>query len=305
MRRPLTVVGALSNVGASPYDDGVARDLNRAPAVLRERGLVSRLRGIDMGDVIAPSYRDYTRLPDRVRNQEQVATYSRALAQRLSCAMAHDSFGLVVGGDCSVVLGCLLAGRSRAGDQLGLIYVDAHADYAVNEESVSGAAANMALAMATGRDRSPLATLAGATRLVDGVHTALIGRRHSSTEGWAATALAESSILDVSSAQLLSDDRLELAALTLDRVAGTQDSGFWIQLDVDVLNPMVMGAVEAPEAGGPTAAQLIEFLRPIVRHPQALGMSVTTYDPALDPDRSCARQLVAILEALFAPSVSG
>jgi hypothetical protein len=37
----------------------------------------------------------------------------------------------------------------------------------------------------------------------------------------------------------------------------------------------------------------------LVQHPRALGLSLTIYDPALDPDRSCARKLVHLLESLF------
>jgi len=38
---------------------------------------------------------------------------------------------------------------------------------------------------------------------------------------------------------------------------------------------------------------------PLVRHPLALGLDLSIYDPALDPDRSCARRLVTLLERLL------
>ena len=47
------------------------------------------------------------------------------------------------------------------------------------------------------------------------------------------------------------------------------------------------------------ADELVAFLRPLVRHPRALGLDVSIYDPALDPDRSCARRLVSLLESLL------
>ena len=303
MRRALNVVGALSNVGARPYEDGAARDLHLAPSVLRGRGLITRLRAVDMGDVAAPVYHDFTKPLHRVRNEAELVAYSRALADRVGAAIAQGEFGLVVGGDCSVVLACLLAARKRTGDRLGLVYVDAHSDFGSGSDSHSGAVANMALALATGRGDSRLARLGGVTSLVDGRHTALVGRRDG-TDDWSAdAAIGASSILDVPSAQLRRDDWLELAAVTLDQVAGPDCRGFWIQLDADVLNPIVMRAVESPEPGGPTADELVRFLTPLVRHPKALGLSLTTYDPALDPDRSCARQLVGILEALLGPSI--
>ena len=303
MARAIAVVGAPSNIGIRPYDDGVARHVNRAPAVLRERGLISRLRAIDLGDVAPPAYQDYTRPADRARNEDQVVAYSRALADRVSAAIAHGQFGLVIGGDCSIVLACLLAARKKAGDALGLVYADAHADYATAEESRSGSAASMALAMATGRGHTPLSRLAGAMSLVQDRRTALIGRRDARQEWYGLAALAASSILDVPSVQLQRDDAFYLAGLTLDHVAAPDGRGFWIQLDADVLDPAAMAAVDSPEPGGLTPRELLRVLTPLVQHPRALGLSLTTYDPALDPDRSCARRLVNLLEALLAPGL--
>ena len=38
------------------------------------------------------------------------------------------------------------------------------------------------------------------------------------------------------------------------------------------------------------------LLTPLVRHPGALGLELTIYDPALDPDRASAARLAALLE---------
>jgi arginase family enzyme len=51
--------------------------------------------------------------------------------------------------------------------------------------------------------------------------------------------------------------------------------------------------------------ELEELLAPLVRHPKALGMEVTIYDPALDPDRSAGARLVTLLERLLTTSTSG
>jgi arginase len=74
--------------------------------------------------------------------------------------------------------------------------------------------------------------------------------------------------------------------------------GFWIHLDVDVLNPSAMPAVDSPEPGGPTLDELVNVLAPLVGHPLAVGLDLSIYDPALDADRSGARRLVGLLEQL-------
>jgi arginase len=65
------------------------------------------------------------------------------------------------------------------------------------------------------------------------------------------------------------------------------------------MNPDVMPAVDSPEPGGLMPGEMVDLLAPLVRHPRALGLSLTIYDPALDPDRAVARQLIGMLERLF------
>ncbi|MGH8735383.1 MAG: hypothetical protein ACREVB_16990, partial [Burkholderiales bacterium] len=84
--RPLAIIGAPSSIGIKPYDDGTARGLDQAPNALREVGIVQRLGAIDRGDVVPPPYRDFTRPAQRVRNEADVASYSRALADAVNAA---------------------------------------------------------------------------------------------------------------------------------------------------------------------------------------------------------------------------
>jgi arginase len=292
--RRIAVVGAPSSIGIRPYDDGFERHLNRAPAVLRERGLIGRLGAIDLGDVAPPPYRDFVRPDGRARNEAQVLAYTRALAERVAAAKS-GRFCLVLGGDCSIVLGCLQGAKRKAGDAIGLVYVDAHADFATLAESRTGSVASMCLGLAVGRGDTPLARLGGSAPLVDARHVAVIGRRDE------AAALTDPRVLDLPDSVLQSLPGDEVAAAALHRVAAPDVRGFWIQVDADVINPLAMPAVDSPEPGGLTHGELSRLLAPIVRHPKALGLSLTIYDPALDPDRSCARRLVNVLEALLAP----
>jgi arginase len=302
MDRQIALVGATSSLGIRPYEDGVARDVHLAPVVLRQRGLVERLEAIDLGNVAPLAYKDYVRPPLRPRNEQQVAVYSRALAARVAAATSHGQFALVVGGDCSIVLGCLLGARRRAGESLGLVYLDAHADFATPDESRTGSVSSMTLALASGRGDTPLARLAGPTPLVDGRHVVLAGRREPPNAWPGQAALAASPILDLPDSALQKHGFNELGRVSSNRVASDDLRGFWVHVDVDVLNPAIMFAVDSPRPGGPTPRELIDFLAPLVYHPRALGMSLSIYDPAFDPDRSCARRLVSMLEMLFAPA---
>jgi arginase len=308
VNRGIVVVGAPSSIGIRPYDSGETRQVDQAPRVLRELGLVQRLHAADLGDVIPPAYRDYLRPSGRARNEAEVAAYSRTLGERVEAATSDRRFAVVLGGDCSIVLGCLLGARRSAQESAGLVYVDAHADFGTPQESRTGSVASMCLALAVGRGDTPLARLAGDQALVHPKNVVLIGRRDAAEPWYGHAALAASPILDIPGAALSERGAADVAAAALERltVPGPRDGagGFWIHLDADVINPNLMPAVDSPTPGGPTMNQLVQLLTPLVHHPQALGLEITIYDPGLDPDRSCATRLVSLLESLLLGSSS-
>ena len=308
MHRSIAIVGAPSSIGIRPYDSGETRQLDSAPGVLRELGLVKGLGASDLGDVIPLAYRDYVRPPGGVRNETEVTSYCQALSERVAAATSDCRFAVVLGGDCSIVLGCLLGARRSARGSVGLAYFDAHADFGTPEESRTASAASMCLALAVGRGETPLARLAGNGPLVNGKDVVLIGRRDGAEPWYGHAALAASPILDIPGAALSDRGVADVAAAALLSLTSPgsngQARGFWIHLDADVINPTVMPAVDSPIPGGPTFKELVELLTPLVRHPRALGLELTIYDPGLDPDRSCAARLVTFLENLLLGSSS-
>lgn len=283
-------------MGIRPYDDrNEARNVDRAAGVLRERGLIDRLAARDLGDVTAPAYRDFTRPLGGVRNEREVVQYSLLLADRIASAMDSGRFPLVVGGDCSIVLGSLL-GVSRGANRIGLAYIDAHADFATPEESLTGSAASMCLALAVGRGESPLARLAGSKPLLRPDDVVLIGRRDVGQTYYGHSALDASGILDLPSAFVAENGIASTAAAALERLGRSALDGFWIHVDADILDPRVMPAVDSPEPNGYRVEELAALVAPLAHHPKALGLQMTIYDPALDPDRSCATRLIDLLE---------
>ncbi len=297
---PLVVLGAPSAIGIRPYDDGRPRRLDRAPAMLRAQRLIGRLGAQYLGEVAPPPYRDVERPASGVRNERELDTYSHRLAARVGDVLAASPrpFLLLLGGDCSILLGALL-GASRGGRRIGLAYVDAHADFATPGEALTGSAASSALAMAVGRGDTPLARLAGTHPLVQSRDVALVARRDGHEPAYGHAALATSPVRDLTANDLLARGPAWTAAAVLDRVAAPGVDGFWIHFDADVLDPAFMPAVDSPEPDGLGPDTAIALLRPLVSHPRALGLQVTIYDPGLDADGTSARRLVDLLCAVL------
>jgi arginase len=298
--RSVALIGAASSIGIRPYDDGTPRRLDRAPRALRNQQLATRVGARDLGDVVPPPYRDVVRPPGRPRNEQDVASYSRDLAERVAAAARDGAFVVVLGGDCSIVLGCLLGMRRAGHRQPGLAYVDAHADFATPELSRTGSAASMCLALAVGRGDTPLARLDGEAPLARPADVVVIGRRDDADEPWyGQDALRALPVLDLTHAAVRERGPAGAARAALERLARPDLDGFWIHLDADVLDPGVLPAVDSPEPGGLELDELGELLTPLVRNPKALGLELTIYDPALDPDGSSAARLADLLERVL------
>ena len=269
---------APTNLGNRPYEhDGTARWTDHGPARLRKLGVVERLRARDLGDVPAAPYRDFVRPPGGIRNEDLVLQHVRDIARVLE---PQSGFTLVLGGDCSVLLGSLL-GLSRGRD-LGLVFIDGHTDFHTPATSKTGGVAGMDLALATGRGDSELARLRGSRPLVRDENVVAVGIRDSDAPFGGVKFRSATSASDV-----------------LDHFG---DREFFVHVDVDALDPEFMPFVDTPEPGGLHPDSLTEMLARLVRHPNAVGMEMTIYDPRNDHESRGAELLVRILEKAFTRS---
>ena len=141
MQRRVSVLDAPSNLGLRPPQEGREPGVRRMAAALRARGLVSRLGAESAGEVTPPSYAPALDPITQVRNAGTIRNYSHALAGRLGGLLDAASLPLVLGGDCSILLGAMLALRRRG--RYGLVFVDGHTDFGLPDTSLTGGAAGI------------------------------------------------------------------------------------------------------------------------------------------------------------------
>lgn len=288
----ITLLSAPSNLGLRPPLPGSVPGTAKAPEALREAGLNARLvaKGAIDGGVILPARYvddDDTRAPGRVRNETAVIEHSRRLAARIADALAAGRAPLVIGGDCSLLIGAGIA-SARRGDT-GLVHIDGHTDFRhPGNSDESASVAGEALAAAIGRHWPAIADIDGLSPYFPAARTAHIGHRPDDEDQQEVRGLLG---LVTPAADVIARGASDIAAASAE-VAGP--GGYWLQLDVDVLDPSVMPAVDSPDPGGLDKAQLTDLLRALA--PQAIGASITVFDPDLDPDGRFARLLVDVLD---------
>jgi arginase len=226
-----------------------------------------------------------------------IRSFSIALADRVGDALDAGRFPLVLGGDCSILLGAALALRRRG--RYGLLFMDGHADFYSPASEPNGEVASMELAVATGREPAVLADLEGHRPLVREEDIVVFGSRDAVTAAQHGspdvreTAMHVLDLADVRRSGVGAAAREAVATLEASGVAG-----FWIHLDADVLSDDVMPAVDYRMPGGLQPDELTDALAVALASPLAAGIDVTIYNPTLDDaDRSAARALVASMNA--------
>jgi arginase len=144
-RRPLTVIGAPTSAGS------YAAGQESAPRVLREHGLLDRLRsrGREVTDAGDGPLQVWS--PDRAhplaQNFAEAAEAIRAAAVMVGEALDADSDVLLLGGNCTVALSAVSALIARA-PQSALVYVDRHFDLNTPTSTTDGALDWMGMAAA-------------------------------------------------------------------------------------------------------------------------------------------------------------
>jgi arginase len=151
--REVVLVDAPSNLGLRPPVPGTVPGCYKLAGALRDQRLLERLRAREGGVVVPPRYdRGDWKPGDGVFNSHAIASYTRRLADRLYGHLLTGEFPVVLGGDCSILLGSMLALR-RMG-RYGLAFMDGHSDFRhVGNSAGVGAAAGEDLALVTGRGR--------------------------------------------------------------------------------------------------------------------------------------------------------
>ncbi|MBB4960389.1 arginase [Micromonospora polyrhachis] len=303
MRR-IAVLDAPSNLGLRPPTLSSVPGCAKAPGALRDHGLIARLGARDAGCLTAPRYDPGDWRPgDGVCHARSIAGYSMSLAERIESIIEQGEFPVVLGGDCSIVLGSALAmhrlGES-VGGRIGLVYVDGHSDFRhPGNASYVGAAAGEGLALVTGRGQADLASIEGRRPYFRDIDVAVLGIR-----------AQDDYRLDLQAAGIVTRPvptlRVEGAARSAQwaRDQLSDCAGYWVHVDVDVLDPAVMPAVDAPDPGGIAFPELELLIAGLVETPHCLGLELTVFDPDYDPDGSYAAEIVAALVAGLASVVA-
>jgi arginase len=235
-------------------------------------------------------------------NARAIAAWSPKLADAVEKLLDAGEFPVILGGDCTIVLGSMLALRRRG--RYGLFFIDGNADFFQPEAEPNGEGASMDLAFVTGHGPALLSDLEGRRPLARPEDVvAFAFRDHEDQAAFGSQPLPkELRTYDLDAVRRLGIESAARAAIS--HLTRAELDGFFIHLDADCLDDRIMPAVDFRVPGGLSWDELSAALRIMLASGKAVGLEVTIYNPRLDEDGSAGQGLVDVLEAALG-SVSG
>jgi arginase len=294
---PPILILAPSNLGLRPNEDGSEPGTWRAPETLVDLGLARSISAIGTWRLARPKYVREEMPGTRIRNGAAIRSFSMQLGSRVSEALTDRCFPVVIGGDCSILLGCLLGARSQG--RAGLVHIDGHSDFfhPGNYDSSKhlGAAAGMDLALATGRGEALLTawpTVDGP--LVSDDDALQVGERNALDPDY------DKYYGDIRNTRitriLIQDVQKDGIDASLARIAKwIEKRGLartWLHVDLDVLDETAMPAVDSPGSPGLSYDDLARLIAGLRQTGSVLGVDFSIYDPDRDPARIYAPRIV-------------
>jgi arginase len=263
------------------------RGVDMGPSALRLAGLDERLAEIgvdvhDAGDVSACIPEAASRGDVKLKYRDTIAAACTELAVRVKAAQADGRIPLALGGDHSLAIGSLAGSAAHfreRGERLGVIWMDAHADFNTAETTPSGNVHGMAFAVGCGLGDSMLTHLLGFAPKADPAHCALIGvrdldpgeRRNLRAAGVTVFTMRE---VDEMGIHKVMDQALE--------VAGGDTAGVHVSFDMDVLDPTEAPGTGTPVRGGISYREAHLAMEVLADSGRLRSLDLVEINPVLD-----------------------
>ena len=308
-----TVIDAPSNLGLWP--SGV----ESLGIALKSAGLMLQLGADYAGRLTPPSFSERRDSQTMIRNGEAIRTYSQQIAEAVAREIQNKHTPIVLGGDCSILIGAMLGVRRMGHYEVlfvdgeadffyqpgryGLVFVDGHSDFYQPEIDPSGEVASMELAFITGRGPDVLANIDGLKPLVHDENVVVFGYRDQAQQDEEGSQdIRQTAIHSYPLERIRQTSFSEAVQQALSHLESLE--GFWIHLDADVLDDAIMPAVDYRMPGGLQWDEMSTLLQCLVATGRMIGMTITIFNPTLDTDGRIAQQFVEAISQSLADQSS-
>lgn len=268
-----------SNLGLREPFPGQEPGVKKLPAWLQQHGFHQLIAPAEVVSLAPPPHRMERDEASKVLNADAIIQYAKEQASLLTRVLSEKNFALILGGDCSILLGAALALKSRG--NYALFYLDGHTDFMGPDLSETGGLGGMVAAVAAGVGHEKLVNINGLKPYIQEKHVWCVGNREYDEEY--ERAIINSEARYVSLAMLREEGISSCVNAFLEMVGKENLDGFWLHVDVDVLDDAVMPAVDSRTPGGLRYEEFDQLVTMLLSSAKAAGAEITILDLDLDP----------------------
>ena len=302
--KPIHVLGVPSDLGANK------RGSKMGPGALRMSELHPKLEDLgylmrDLGDIEVPIRETLSTEQETNKYQSVISMIARKVCETALHTLEQGASPLLLGGDHSVVLGSVAAtsawARSSANSDIGLLWIDAHADMNTHATSPTGNIHGMPLAASLGLGVPELTSEIGQDRVkVKPENTVLLGIRSvdpKEKELCQAQGVRIYTMREIDERGLSTVMREAIGILTRNTL------GYHVSFGIDAVDPMHAPGVSTPVNGGLSEREAHLTMEMISDSGKALALDFVELNPMTDVDHRTANLAVELIQSFFGKSI--
>src|SRR5688572_24350276 len=273
----IDIIGVPIDLGAD------RRGVDMGPSAIRYAHLRQRLEELghtveDKGNIEVPIQETCEVTDPRLKYIDCIIPMGRRVAGAVATSIQGGRFPLVLGGDHSLSIGSIRGAAKHK--RLGVIWIDAHADFNTAKTTPSGNIHGMPLAALCGLGDRRLVCLWDETPpVIDPMHVAVIGARD--LDPGEKRNLRDAGVMVQSMEQIDRDGMVTALGKVLHRVSRDVD-GIYLSLDMDALDPRHAPGVGTPVPGGLTYREAHLACEVVAETGKLVGMEIGGVNPILD-----------------------
>lgn len=286
--RKIIILEFPTNLGLKKKDNELEPNVNYLPDWLKLNGFH---RSINPSEIIRLNEHTYSLDFDqesKVYNADKIIDYAINQSKIVYKNLNENTFQIILGGDCSILLGSAIALKKKG--NFGLFFLDGHTDYITPEISTTGGVAGMDLAIVTGNGHKKLTNILNLGNYLDEKNIFCVGNRE----------------IEESYIRPIINSKINYYDLKISREIGLKNivekflkmidikslDGFFIHFDVDALNDQIMPAVDSRKNDGYSYNELSEILKPLFKSNKIFGIEITILDPSLDKNAKYTKDFI-------------
>ena len=274
--------------------------VDMGPEVLRKNGLIDifnkkhEICNIEHIDVKELSSENKYTFNNKMKYLDEIINVNNKLADKVNNSLKNNIFPLIIGGDHSIGMGSLAGLGKHFGEDLAVVWIDAHGDINTPESSPSGNVHGMPLSASMGIGDESLTNIYYNGIKVNPKNVYIIGARDLD-EG--ELELIKTKHLNVWTMSDIKEKGLDscLNELT-SKLKESKVQNVHISFDVDSIDPTFIPGTGTPVINGFNMDEGKKVLKDLLNTKLIKSMDFVEFNPKLDETNTTLKNCLSILE---------